>query len=807
MPSCADTKGMLRNSFFICHDLYDNFIISFVGSISRPVKIGFRVCLFLLFNQSMLAQSNSCNFLCNTDFDDEVLVGLGQFSFFHESRIACWKTTASDKAIEIWGSGFGGVPAFSGRQFAELNANMVSTLYQEFTAGLGGEVEIAFAHRGRAGLDRLSVEIGPVGGPYVNLGIFSADNSAWVYNKIKYNFPSSGRTDFTIRFNSVSAAGGATVGNFLDAISIRLTPPLVELAHSYPSCPNALDGSIVVKAVHGSAPFKYQWKDFPHHKDSLVQNLGAGVYILEVIDWYGCSAVIYDTLWPQKQNDSIQLSEIGCLTYTWPGVNEIFYQSGNYVKDFKNQWGCDSVVFLDLKINKPHYDTVDIQTCSSYLWDVNLQRYSSSGLYSDTLLSSDLCDSIITLDLTILPESQTNITMEVCNFAFSPVDGKRLEVSALYKYHLQNEFLCDSIVTIDLRIYKDTLVELQHSACSPFYWQASGSWISESGNYKTILKSQYGCDSILVLYFTKLRSDTTLLNMQSCESYFWPGTGKTYKQSGIYQHTLPNMYLCDSVIFLDLKIHSPSVSKVRFESCDSIYVPLLNRKYKENTIDSLFLQNQNGCDSTLIAEILIHHSVHLMDTVKTCGSYFWNVDLKEYKVSGLYEKKFTGRFGCDSVHRLYLHLDPVYTFYDTVIAVEEFIWEVNQMRYEQSGTYMMSFETGDGCDSLHYLFLVIRKKGSVWVPNVFSPNQDGVNDRLMVFSSPEIEKIDRFRIFDRWGELLYEISDFEPNNSNFGWDGRFKLEILNNAVFVCVVEWTDLLGQKRIEKTDATLIR
>ena len=127
---------------------------------------------------------NPCTFLCNTDFEDDKFVNAGQFGFFHQDLVSCWSTTASDQQIEIWGSGFGGVPAFSGNQFAELNANMVSTLFQNFSASLGSSVEINFAHRGRAGIDVMSVEIGPIGGPYQNLGNFTADNNAWVYNTV-----------------------------------------------------------------------------------------------------------------------------------------------------------------------------------------------------------------------------------------------------------------------------------------------------------------------------------------------------------------------------------------------------------------------------------------------------------------------------------------------------------------------------------------------------------------------------------------------------------------------------------------------
>ncbi|NDB17700.1 MAG: hypothetical protein EB027_00170, partial [Actinobacteria bacterium] len=57
-----------------------------------------------------------------------------------ESNVPGWSTTASDQQIELWSSGFNGVPAAEGGQFAELNANMTSALYQDVATTPGTHV-------------------------------------------------------------------------------------------------------------------------------------------------------------------------------------------------------------------------------------------------------------------------------------------------------------------------------------------------------------------------------------------------------------------------------------------------------------------------------------------------------------------------------------------------------------------------------------------------------------------------------------------------------------------------------------------
>ncbi len=159
--------------------------------------------------------------ICNTDFDDVNLSIYNNYTLVNQSSVPCWKTTATDGKIEFWGKDYLGVPSYSGNQFVELNATQVASLYQDFTALPNSTVDISFAHRGRNGVDVMQVEIGPVGGPYVNLGTFSDGNTSWGYRTVNYTFPSTVPTNYRLQFTAVSTSGGsASMGNFLDAISI-----------------------------------------------------------------------------------------------------------------------------------------------------------------------------------------------------------------------------------------------------------------------------------------------------------------------------------------------------------------------------------------------------------------------------------------------------------------------------------------------------------------------------------------------------------------------------------------------------------
>jgi hypothetical protein len=160
--------------------------------------------------------------VCNTDFEENQVTT--SFVILNQSSINCWKTTATDGNIEVWYNGYLSVPSFSGKQFIELNAYLASTIYQEFTAIPNEKVSISFAHRGRSGMDEMKVEIGPIGGPYTNLGNYKDGATSWGYYTVPYTFPATISSNYVLRFTAVTSAGGVSMGNFLDAISIKTKP-------------------------------------------------------------------------------------------------------------------------------------------------------------------------------------------------------------------------------------------------------------------------------------------------------------------------------------------------------------------------------------------------------------------------------------------------------------------------------------------------------------------------------------------------------------------------------------------------------
>lgn len=96
----------------------------------------------------------------------------------------------------------------------------------------------------------------------------------------------------------------------------------------------------------------------------------------------------------------------------------------------------------------------------------------------------------------------------------------------------------------------------------------------------------------------------------------------------------------------------------------------------------------------------------------------------------------------------------------------------------------------NGCEGRANTLITVDKKRNVYVPNAFSPFEtDGFNDRFQVFTGTGVTAIPSMRIYDRWGELLFEADNLSPNEfGTDGWDGTFKGQPVNEGVYVYLVE-------------------
>jgi CHU_C Type IX secretion signal domain len=118
-----------------------------------------------------------------------------------------------------------------------------------------------------------------------------------------------------------------------------------------------------------------------------------------------------------------------------------------------------------------------------------------------------------------------------------------------------------------------------------------------------------------------------------------------------------------------------------------------------------------------------------------------------------------------------------------------------------------TFMHSNGCKANTTVLFLIERPRQVYIPNVFKLGGTNFNDRVVVYGGRGVEIVESFRIFDRWGEQLFEGLNFQPNDTNLGWDGTQRGESVMPGVYVYLAVVRFINGEVEVFKGDVTVVR
>lgn len=230
-------------------------------------------------------------------------------------------------------------------------------------------------------------------------------------------------------------------------------------------------------------------------------------------------------------------------------------KSGSYRDTLVNAEGCDSIISLELTILNSTSSSVKVTACDSmaspsakYVWKV-------SGNYKDTILNKAGCDSVISFSVTINHASSSSNKVVACDSVQSPSKRTWWQASGMYTDTLANKLGCDSLINWDLVIHKTKYSSPEFSTCDTLR-SPSGKYLwNKGGTFLDTIKTEQGCDSILEVKVHVLLS-TDSVNITTCRPYVSPSGRFVWTTSGVYSDTIPNRAGCDSLITVTLSVES-----------------------------------------------------------------------------------------------------------------------------------------------------------------------------------------------------------------------------------------------------------
>lgn len=162
---------------------------------------------------------------------------------------------------------------------------------------------------------------------------------------------------------------------------------------------------------------------------------------------------------------------------------------------------------------------------------------------------------------------------------------------------------------------------------------------------------------------------------------------------------------------------------------------------------------------------------------------------------------------------------------DTLITIDAFggnidaaVWTVNdstvcsgsdcdsyRVTVDKEAVVCVKGVNENGCEAESCITIRRFTINTFYTGNTFTPNEDGENDVFYIQDGGDVELVNSFQIFDRWGEMVFSQKDFQPNDPSKGWDGSFRGKTLNSGVYVYVIDLKYKSGETIRVYGDVTL--
>lgn len=488
--------------------------------------------------------------------------------------------------------------------------------------------------------------------------------------------------------------------------------------------------------------------------------------------------------------------------------------------------GCDSLDCLNLTFFYPSL-SLDTSICSgqSLLWLG--QTFTQPGIYEDTLLYNG-CLHTVTVNFAVLPPDTVQVAATICKGDSYSLGGLVFSAGGQYVVPLQTSLGCDSVALLSLTVQQPAQVEIAAGICPGETYVFGNEVLALPGVYQ----DTFGCDSVVTLFLNQLPAPQPQITgpMTVCQ-----GAATTLTAQGNYTSWLWSGGESDATVNFFAGEYSVTVTGANgCRGSDTVFVTEIPPvKAVWDTASPLCHGSADGfIELSSISGGTEPFVFQLNNGAPSGSASFQNL------TAGTWEALVTDSTGCQTAFSFTLSDPPLLAVdlgENQILGTgESYLMPVQinqqgQFVYTwspplglscndcpnpvatplETTVYTLFLENENGCTTSDSVTLRVQAAApQVYAPNIFSPNEDGINDFFILFGDPEdFSQIELLQIYDRWGGLMFEDRALDLNNEQQGWDGTWRGKKMPPGVYTWLAE-IKLANGDSIEKSgEITIVR
>ena len=459
----------------------------------------------------------------------------------------------------------------------------------------------------------------------------------------------------------------------------------------------------------------------------------SGIYIERLMAANGCDSTVTLNL-TVRDEVMTSLDEEICDGESYTVGTSVYSASGIYTDVLTDQFGCDSTVNLSLDVLPSSSFTQDFTICEGEQVVVGTSTYTMSGVYTDVIVASNGCDSVVTTNLLVNPSYEVIIPVDICDGESIVAGGAIQTTSGTYYDSYTTQLGCDSVIVTELTVRPNFNYTREVSICEGDSLFVGGAYQSEDGLYADAYTTAYGCDSTVITELTVVEPYTATINATICEGERYYTGGAFQTESGIYYDTLAGSGVCENIFITILEVIPTVTTDLAVSLCygDSIFAAGNYQSTPGIYLDTL--SGALGCDSIVSLELTILPSYDLNQVVNICEGESYYAGGANQTTAGTYIDRLRTMAGCDSIVTTELWIRPNYQLGQSISICEGDSVLLAGAYQTTSGVYIDSLMTNYGCDSTIITSLTVVDEYETFVQEVICEG-----DSLYVAGSYQFE--------------------------------------------------------------------
>jgi gliding motility-associated-like protein len=450
--------------------------------------------------------------------------------------------------------------------------------------------------------------------------------------------------------------------------------------------------------------------------------------------------------------------------------------------------GCDTLAFISVGETPFQMKEDTLFRCIGDTVFAYGNSWDTAGLYQLQLPAAVGCDTVLELHIIDNPLNQIVDSVTLCPGEDILWRGERISAPGEYSRRLPAAAGCDTLAFLFVDVATNPIRELSLDRCPGAIIEIAGIEIDTGGMYEAVLPASEGCDTLLQIQVTDVPRIELNDSMDLCpgDTIFWQGL--TIDTAGRFQVQIEGAEGCDTLAELIVRSRPFIRDTVSFEKCVEEKISINGLDIDTAGVYELRRSALQGCDTLRTIEVEDKPRPTIDRDVVICPDESFFFRGERLPADSSYQFILKSQNTCDTLLNIDLRreemreveiiqegdlCDGFATLKLVGLNAQEISWGAwnplengrDSLRVVRAGTYSWFGQTPAECPLFDQISVSRCAPCKFFIPNVFSPNGDDVND-FFTFSSSCPTRSFRAQIFDRWGNMIVE-----SRQQNLIWDG------------------------------------